>query len=85
MSEFKSGFIYDDLIGMTARTIQGIRLPNEKLGIAIKKASQILTDKNFCEFRLVELWGDGHSVWQRGERGEVILVDPTGNLSYKAD
>jgi hypothetical protein len=76
-----SGLTYDDLVGLSALEINRLHLPNDDLGAAIHKASQILTDKEFGKYILMELWGDGHSVWQANEKGQVVVVTPTGQLS----
>ena len=80
-----SGLTFDDLVGLTALEIQRLSLPNEKLGVSVHKASQILVDKEFGSFFLMELWGDGHSVWQESENGKVVVVAPTGQVSIRQD
>ena len=83
--DFGSGITFDDLIGLTALTIDGLQLPNDELGCAIKKASRIMVEKEFGRYHLMELWGDGHSVWQVGEEGQVVVAAPTGQLTFKSE
>jgi len=83
--DFGSGVTYDDLVGLTAMAVNRIHLPNEDLGTAIHKASQILIEMEFGHYLLLELWGDGHTVWQTGERGRVVVVSATGQLLFKQD
>lgn len=76
-----SGLTFDDLVGLTALEIRRLRLPNENLGVAVHKASQILIEKEFGTYFLMELWGDGRSVWQESEKGQVVVITPTGQIS----
>lgn len=76
-----SGLTFDDLAGLTALEIRSLGLPNENLTVAVHKASQILIEKEFGTYLLMELWGDGHSVWQESEKGQVVVITPTGQIS----
>ena len=81
--DFGTGMTFDDLVGISALEIERLHLPNENLGVAIHRASQILVEKEMGTFFLLELWGDGHSVWQESEDGRVVVISPTGQLSGK--
>ena len=81
MRDFGSGLTFDDLIGLTALEISRLILPNDDLGMAIQKASQLLLVNQLGKYLLMELWGDGHSVWQTGKGGNVAIVSPTGQLT----
>jgi len=81
IQDLGSGLTFDDLVGLTALEIQRLGLPNEDLGAAVHRASQILIEKEFGTYFLMELWGDGHSVWQESEKGQVVVVNPTGQIS----
>ena len=76
-----SGLTFDDLVGLTALEIKRLGLPNERLGVAVHKASQALIENEFGTYVLMELWGDGHSVWQEGEKGQVVVITPAGLIS----
>ena len=80
-----SGLTFDDLVGLSALEIHRLELPNENLGIMIHRASQILLEKEFGTYYLMELWGDGHSVWQESEKGPVVVISPTGQISTRQD
>ena len=81
IQDLGSGLTFDDLVGLSALEIQRLGLPNEDLGAAVHRASQILIEKEFGTYFLMELWGDGHSVWQESEKGQVVVVNPTGQIS----
>jgi hypothetical protein len=81
IQDLGSGLTFDDLVGLTALEIQRLGLPNEDLGATVHRASQILIEKEFGTYFLMELWGDGHSVWQESEKGQVVVVNPTGQIS----
>ncbi len=81
VQDLGSGLTFDDLVGLSALEIQRLGLPNEDLGAAVHRASQTLIEKEFGTYFLMELWGDGHSVWQESEKGQVVVVNPTGLIS----
>lgn len=81
MRDFGSGITFDDLIGLSALEISRLILPNDDLGVTIQKASQLLLVNQLGTYLLMELWGDGHSVWQNGKGGRVAVVSPTGQLT----
>lgn len=83
MKDYGPGLTFDDLVGLTAFEIDRATLPNDNLSAVIQRASQKLIENELGRFVLMELWGDGHSVWQTSEDGDVVVVTPTGQLSIK--
>ncbi len=78
--DFGSGLTIDDLIGLPAKRIGMLSLPNEAIFGSLRRSAGLLADLGKGHFVLAELWGDGYSVWT-GERAEDVLqVTPTGQV-----
>lgn len=78
--DFGSGLTIDELIGMAARDIRSLTLPNEKNFLQLKRAAKVLCERDLGRYRLMELWGGGESVWMGTEQSEVVQVLPSGQI-----
>jgi hypothetical protein len=58
-------------------------LPSGEVFRIVKFATKILLDANLESFILVELWEDGHSVWQDYKKNVPVVVTPTGQIFRK--
>ncbi len=83
--DYGSGMTIDELIGMNVIAIHGLDLPRESLYKAINKATGLLMGEGFEMLVLVELWGDGNSVWQDPDTKKVVVVTPDGQLNQSQD
>lgn len=78
--DFGSGLTIDELIGMTAYQIAHLTLPP---GVIFRHTIQAgcILEENFLESCiLVELWEDGHTVWQSAQSKQPVWVTPTGQI-----
>jgi hypothetical protein len=78
--DFGPGMTIDDMIGLRSNDIRSIQLPNEAVYEYLDRAVQILTEQDLGDYVLMELWGDGHSVWQGPGEEDVLLIRPTGQV-----
>jgi hypothetical protein len=78
--DFGPGLTIDDLIGLCAEDIQSIKLPNEEIYKHLGQAVGLLVEQDLQDYALMELWGDGHSVWQGPGRDDILLIRPTGQF-----
>ena len=83
--DFGAGLTIDELIGMQARDIASLALPNEKIFKTLKTGAKNLCDRDFGEYILMELWGSGETVWMGAGQRDVLMVRPSGQiLPHKA-
>ncbi|MDY6873198.1 MAG: hypothetical protein SVR81_04420 [Chloroflexota bacterium] len=78
--DFGPGLTIDDLIGLPAEQLMALSLPNETIFDSIARSAAMLTDRQKGNFLLMELWGDGYSVWQGRDENEVLQITPTGRV-----
>lgn len=78
--DYGSGLSIDELIGMQAQDIVSLMLPNEAVFFNLKRAARQLCDHNYERFSLMELWGDGESVWMGTGMKDVVVVRASGQI-----
>lgn len=83
--DFGAGLTIDELIGMCAGDIDALALPNEKVFSQLKSAAAILCGQDFGDYRLMELWGSGESVWMGANQSEVVQISPSGQIRSTGD
>jgi hypothetical protein len=81
--DYGAGLTVDELIGMSVWHIAHLKLPSGEVFRIVKFATKILLDANLESFILVELWEDGHSVWQDYKKNVPLVVTPTGQIFRK--
>lgn len=81
--DYGAGLTVDELIGMTVWQITHLTLPSGEVFRTVNLATKILLDANLESHILVELWEDGHSVWQDIQQHKPVIVTPTGQLFQK--
>jgi hypothetical protein len=81
--DYGAGLTVDELIGMSVWHIAHLKLPSGEVFRIVKFATKILLDANLESFILVELWEDGHSVWQDYKKNVPVVVTPTGQIFRK--
>jgi len=77
--DYGAGLSIDELIGMQAQDIASLSLPNEEAFERLKSAARTLCDHDQERAILMEVWGEGGTVWMGGEGGS-LLVRPSGQL-----
>jgi len=80
--DFGSGLTVDELIGMTAYQITHLTLPPGDIFEHTFWAASVLEDSFLESCILLELWGDGHTVWQSAELEQPIWVTPSGQVRH---
>ena len=83
--DFGAGLTIDELIGMRARDILSLALPNEETYSQLRSAAARLCEREYGAYLLLELWGSGETVWMGADQSEVIQVLPSGQIQAKAD
>ncbi len=81
--DYGAGLTVDELIGMSVWQIAHLTLPIGNVFRIVKSATEILSEANLESLILVELWEDGHSVWQDIQQHAPVVVTPTGQLIQK--
>jgi len=79
--DFGAGMSVDELIGMPAWTIAHLNMPPGEVFQMVFMAAKILMSENFDSCLLVELWGDGHSVWAHPKSGQPVVVSSSGQIT----
>ena len=83
--DYGAGLTIDELIGMKARDIVSITLPNEVGFVSLKNAVQALCDRGYENYSLMELWGNGESVWMGAGPKDVVIAWPSGQIRASQD
>lgn len=83
--DYGAGLSIDELVGIRARDIAALTLPNEAGFINLKKAAQALCDQAYEDYVLMELWGNGETVWMGGGPRDVVVVWPSGQIQARHD
>ncbi len=83
--DFGAGLSVDELIGWPVYEIAVRKLPRGKEFNAVGVAAATLLEGGFGNYILMELWGDGHSVWRQPKTGQTLLFTPTGQVIYHRD
>ncbi len=78
--DFGAGLTIDELVGMQAADIASFELPNEKCFTQLQSAANNLVCHDFEAYRLMELWGNGETVWMGADQTEVIIVSASGQI-----
>jgi hypothetical protein len=80
--DFGSGMAVDELVGLPAWQICSLALVNDHLCDVLQRAAALLVADGRPQFLLMEIWGDGHSVWHDENNHHVAQVTPTGGRRY---
>jgi hypothetical protein len=78
--DFGAGITVDDLIGMTAYQITHLSLPPGDIFMHTLQAGRTLEENSLDSCILVELWEDGHTVWQSEQSKNPVWVTPNGQI-----
>lgn len=79
LRDYGAGFSIDDLIGLQAQNIVSLSLPNEEAFVRLKFAARTLCDRDQESAILMEVWGEGETVWMEAGGGS-LLVWPSGQV-----
>lgn len=77
--DYGAGLSIDELIGMQAQDIASLSLPNEEAFERLKSAARTLCDHDQESCILMEVWGEGDTVWM-SVGGGPLLVWPSGQI-----
>jgi len=83
--DFGAGLTIDELIGMSARDIASLTMPNEKVYSPLSSAAAVLCARDYGDYLLMELWGSGESVWMGANQSEVVQVLASGQILSQQD
>jgi hypothetical protein len=83
--DYGAGLSIDELVGMRAKDIASLTLPNEASFINLKKEARTLCDQAYEDYVLMELWGNGETVWMGGGPQDVVVVWPSGQIQARHD
>lgn len=79
--DFGPGMTIDEIIGLSAWHIHSLKLPTEPIFKSVKRAASKLVDAGMDDYILMELWGDGHSVWFHMQTKKPVVVSSTGQIN----
>jgi hypothetical protein len=77
--DYGAGLSIDEMIGLPAQVIVTLSLPNEEAFKRLKSAARSLCDQDQESCVLMEVWGEGETVWM-DIGGEPVLVWPSGQI-----
>ena len=80
VQDYGSGLTIDDLIGKRVTVILEVALPHSDLALALTRAARMLVENDDERAVLLEIWGDGHTVWQITGGERILVVSPTGQI-----
>lgn len=80
--DFGPGLTIDELIGLCAWHIHALKLPPEPIFQSAERAAAVMINAGLENYVLVELWGDGHSVWRQIETKIPVVVTKTGQINH---
>ncbi len=80
VQDFGSGMTVDELIGWIAEDINKLRLPTGDVFNLVSQSARYLVKKNFASAVLMEIWGDGHTVWRINHKEQPLWITPTGEI-----
>jgi len=81
--DFGAGLGVDELVGLAAWHIDRMRLPSGRVFKRAGDAARVMVRESHESYLLVELWEDGHTVWQNPETGLPAVITPGGLLIHK--
>jgi len=81
--DYGAGLTVDELVGMTAWQIVHLSLPAGEVFRKVIIASEIMMKNDLESNILVELWEDGHTVWNDFKNNQPVVVTPTGQVLRK--
>lgn len=80
VQDFGPGMTVDELIGWTAEELNKLQLPTGDVYNLVIQSARYLVKKNFKFAVLMEIWGDGHTVWSINNKEQPLWVTPTGEI-----
>lgn len=83
--DFGPGLTVDELVGMPAFHIYNLKLPPGEIFLKVKTAAEAMVRANMESFVLVEIWEDGHTVWNSLENEKPALITPGGQIIRTKD
>lgn len=81
--DFGPGLSVDELIGMTVYHIRHLQLPPGEIFDKANRAALVLSEHDLESCMLMEIWEDGHTVWQLLPSGKPIWVTPAGQIKQE--
>jgi len=78
--DFGAGIGVDELIGLSAGEINRLRLPADQVFHHALQAARLVIRAGLTSHVLVELWEDGHSVWNDSHEGLPVVLSPDGKI-----
>lgn len=85
VQDFGPGMTVDELIGWAAEEINKLRLPTSDIFNLVLQSARYLVNNNFAYAVLLEIWGDGHTVWCINHKEQPLWVTPSGEIRQSKD
>jgi hypothetical protein len=80
--DFGAGLSLDELVGMTAWSIDRAVLPKGEVFQATGDAAAHMVRAGLGTYLLAEIWADGHTVWHASYGSDPVIVTPQGKLLH---
>lgn len=78
--DFGAGLSLDELVGMMAWEINQANLPIGEVYLVVGQAAALMVAAGLKAYMLMEIWADGHTVWQGILKDDPVVVSPSGKL-----